>query len=119
MKRWQHSNTGSAVGSGIKQGRVKFGTGKSVTLENGVLFKPASSQVNIDSNTGEIYVYCNVYIKTPEGGVKNPVWAEYNALTPEEVSELFDYYSDMTFEEAYNTIYDTNPEYFGRTRTKF
>lgn len=119
MKRQQHSNKGSAVGSGTRQGRVKFGTGKTIVLRNGILFSPTSSQVNIDSNTGEIYVYCNVYVKAPPVGDRDYVSEEYTALTPEEVSELFDYYSDMTFEEAYNILYDTNPKFFSEYTTKF
>ena len=115
MKRWNHTKSGSAVGSGIRQGRVKFGTGKQFTLGNGISINPASSQVNIDSVTGEIYVYLNLFIEAidPQDN-RNNVWAEYTALTPEEATDIFNYYSDMTFEQAFNELYDTSPDYFSR-----
>lgn len=109
MKRWQHSKNGSAIGSGIRQGRVKFGTGKNIVLKNGILFHPATSQVNIDTNTGEIYIYCNVVIKVSlgDGSYK---FVDYTALTPGEVSDLFNYYSEMSFEDAYNIICNLDSE---------
>lgn len=106
------SGSGSAVGSGIREGRFKFGSGKKFELSNGIMFHPASAQVNIDANTGEIHVYCNVFLKLE--GTEGSVAKEFFALTPEEVTYIYDEFSKMTYEEAWNTLYDTNPSRFSK-----
>ena len=110
MKRYVRSSdyifpkTGSAGPANARAGVLKFGSGKSYNLGNGYIVEFPTGVVRIDVNSGELSVYCNIYVYREEDrhGAANEGFSyhkEYVGYTMEEAEQLFNALKNMSTAE--------------------